>query len=225
MKQIKAIQTRYKGHHFRSRLEARWAVFLDHLGVPWEYEVEGYELPNGVKYLPDFWLPDNGVFLEIKRGNLSFEEAEAAEHKAESLAVYNGTPVLLATGNPGNALVSVFAPDLNALPFPKGETFVAFDFDEKTQLLALWSAEHEPHFLEAEIDPWGREHYFMAYSAGFFASTYLVCHADHPALEERRRKELIGVTGPDGIPLSAKAKNAVAAARSARFEFGESGAT
>lgn len=24
---IKAIQTRYKGYHFRSRLEARWARF------------------------------------------------------------------------------------------------------------------------------------------------------------------------------------------------------
>lgn len=30
---IQAIQTRYAGHHFRSRLEARWAVFFDYLGV------------------------------------------------------------------------------------------------------------------------------------------------------------------------------------------------
>ena len=29
MNRIKPIQTRYKGFNFRSRLEARWAVFFD----------------------------------------------------------------------------------------------------------------------------------------------------------------------------------------------------
>ena len=53
---IKAIQTHYKGYRFRSRLEARWAVFFDALGVKWEYEKQGYSLPSG-PYLPDFWLP------------------------------------------------------------------------------------------------------------------------------------------------------------------------
>lgn len=41
----KAIQTVYKGYKFRSRLEARWAVFFDALGITWQYEKEGYELP------------------------------------------------------------------------------------------------------------------------------------------------------------------------------------
>lgn len=39
MSEIKPIQTRYKGYHFRSRLEARWAVFFDALGIAWKYEV------------------------------------------------------------------------------------------------------------------------------------------------------------------------------------------
>jgi len=41
---MKAIPTRYAGCHFRSRLEARWAVFFDRLGVAWQYEPEGYDL-------------------------------------------------------------------------------------------------------------------------------------------------------------------------------------
>jgi hypothetical protein len=64
--QIKAIETRYKGYRFRSRLEARWAVFLDAMKVEWEYEKEGFELPSGL-YLPDFWLPDHHCHLEIRR--------------------------------------------------------------------------------------------------------------------------------------------------------------
>lgn len=55
--EIKAIETVYKGYRFRSRLEARWAVFFDALGLEWEYEKEGYELPDGTRYLPDFWFP------------------------------------------------------------------------------------------------------------------------------------------------------------------------
>lgn len=47
------IQTRYKGYNFRSRLEARWAVFFDALGLAWEYEPEGFQLEAGW-YLPDF---------------------------------------------------------------------------------------------------------------------------------------------------------------------------
>ncbi|HET8661116.1 MAG TPA: hypothetical protein VFM55_19230 [Micromonosporaceae bacterium] len=48
-----AIETHYAGHRFRSRLEARWAVFFDRLGIPWAYEVQGYVL-DGTPYLPDF---------------------------------------------------------------------------------------------------------------------------------------------------------------------------
>lgn len=55
MSTIQAIETRYKGYRFRSRLEARWAVFFDAMGLKWEYEPEGFMLPpDGDHYLPDF---------------------------------------------------------------------------------------------------------------------------------------------------------------------------
>jgi hypothetical protein len=84
MSQIKAIETFYKGYHFRSRLEARWAVFFDTLGIPWKYEVEGFErevddyvdrttdecVSKTMRYLPDFFLPNRwgggGVYVEVK---------------------------------------------------------------------------------------------------------------------------------------------------------------
>lgn len=63
--QIKAIETKYKGYRFRSRLEARWAVFMDSMKQKWIYEPEGYHLGSGL-YLPDFYLPDNDMWMEIK---------------------------------------------------------------------------------------------------------------------------------------------------------------
>ena len=91
---IKAIDTEYRGFRFRSRLEARWAVFLDAVGRRWDYEREGFELPSG-RYLPDFWLPIEsdrhphaGYWLEIKpfaptdrESRLACELTEATRHR------------------------------------------------------------------------------------------------------------------------------------------------
>ncbi|HXG11593.1 MAG TPA: hypothetical protein VNK04_17695 [Gemmataceae bacterium] len=66
MADIRPIETVYKGFRFRSRLEARWAVFFDGLRLKYEYELEGYRLPSGAGYLPDFVLPDLAVYVEVK---------------------------------------------------------------------------------------------------------------------------------------------------------------
>jgi hypothetical protein len=62
---IKPIETLYHGYRFRSRLEAKWAVFLDRLSIPWEYEHQGFDVA-GEWYLPDFFLPEHDAYLEIK---------------------------------------------------------------------------------------------------------------------------------------------------------------
>lgn len=68
-KQIKAIETYYSGYRFRSRLEAKWAVFFDEIGVKYEYEPQGFDLGNGLRYLPDFYLPQFSYFVEVKGEN------------------------------------------------------------------------------------------------------------------------------------------------------------
>lgn len=66
MAEIKAIETVYKGYRFRSRLEARWAVFFDSVGIKYIYEPEGFLFQDGTKYLPDFYLPESRQFFEVK---------------------------------------------------------------------------------------------------------------------------------------------------------------
>lgn len=66
MTTIRAIETRYAGCHFRSRLEARWAVLFDHLGIQWEYEPQGFQIFGDHYYLPDFYLPATGTWVEVK---------------------------------------------------------------------------------------------------------------------------------------------------------------
>jgi hypothetical protein len=64
---IKAIETSYKNYRFRSRTEARWAVWLDAMGIGWRYEHEGYNLGEYGNYLPDFVISlpcGHGTFQE-----------------------------------------------------------------------------------------------------------------------------------------------------------------
>jgi len=56
MANIKPIETFYNGYRFRSRLEARWAVFFDEIGAKYEYEPEGFCINENIYYLPDFLL-------------------------------------------------------------------------------------------------------------------------------------------------------------------------
>ena len=66
MTDLKPIETHYANCRFRSRIEARWAVFFDHLGIKWQYEPQGFDLPSG-PYLPDFLLElGDGVWWEVK---------------------------------------------------------------------------------------------------------------------------------------------------------------
>lgn len=79
-KERHVIETVYKGCKFRSRLEARWAVFFDNCNADWEYEPEGYDLGCGVYYLPDFLIHnvvgrvDGDLYVEVK-GNMTREDA------------------------------------------------------------------------------------------------------------------------------------------------------
>lgn len=90
---IKAIETRFRGILFRSRIEARWAVFFETLEIPWLYESEGFELPSG-KYLPDFWLPRQKLWMEVKGGDFN----GSTKHLSE-LATMSGNSVWLACGS------------------------------------------------------------------------------------------------------------------------------
>lgn len=88
MSSIKVIQTYYNGYLFRSRLEARWAVFFDACGVEYEYEPEGYDLGNGMMYLPDFLLhrvdgrAGGDLFVEVK-GQMNDNDARKINRFAE----------------------------------------------------------------------------------------------------------------------------------------------
>ncbi len=103
---MKAIETYYDGYRFRSRLEARWAIFFNELGIKFEYEPQGYVLKSGETYLPDFYLPFFGPsYCEVKPygGNFS---------KAIDFSIESKSGILLLEGPPDFVAYEVsFSPD------------------------------------------------------------------------------------------------------------------
>ena len=109
MRALTPIQTEYKGILFRSRLEARWAVFFDSCGADWEYEPQGYECEDGTRYLPDFLLHnvrfhmdddshEYDVFIEIK-GNLTGKDVLKITN------IRDGEPIINKNRSVGNIIV------------------------------------------------------------------------------------------------------------------------
>lgn len=94
---LRAIETQYRGYRFRSRTEACWAVWLDAAGITWQYEPEGYELGGGMRYLPDFFLPHQNVYLEVKPTKAA---AEAAAPTLAALAAATGAAGVFAVDRP-----------------------------------------------------------------------------------------------------------------------------
>lgn len=92
---ITPLQTKYDGRHFRSRTEARWAVFFNSLGFHYEYEKEGFDL-DGRWYLPDFWLQPFDRFLEVKGAEPTPQEIELCKRLAQA----GGKGVWLVSGQP-----------------------------------------------------------------------------------------------------------------------------
>lgn len=115
-----AIETEYAGHRFRSRLEARWAVFFDHLGIKWLYEPQGYVLGNGQRYLPDFWLPQFQVWAEVK-GAATVDDMATLQYAAAA----DGLPLIYERGDPPN--VALDDRSIRALPYPLERVLILGD--------------------------------------------------------------------------------------------------
>lgn len=167
---MKAIETRYKGYRFRSRLEARWAVFFDSLGIQWEYEPEGFEFDDGTRYLPDFLLKNMkhevsygdkrffDVYVEIKAAGTKEEDWT----KAKKLS--NDHLVLLLAGTPSLTRVdSLCGPSecekfdgwhgFNSPPATeKASAFVVFFSNNELCISDVVDRKNPPRFLVEAVE-------------------------------------------------------------------------
>lgn len=102
-KKITSVETFYNGYKFRSRTEARWAVFFDAIGLRYYYEYEDFILPSKGRYLPDFYFPDLYLWAEVK----PYKRDEYVE-LCEEFAKSTGRLIILLDGVPDFKAYPVF---------------------------------------------------------------------------------------------------------------------
>lgn len=106
---LKPIPTSWGGVRFRSRLEARWAVFFDFLHIPWEYEPQGFDIGDGQAYLPDFILGMGQlIWAEVKPSVSADPDGVARWRKFLSLQPLGTDGYLLTsmTGSPDQEFIN-----------------------------------------------------------------------------------------------------------------------
>ena len=111
-----ALPTEFEGTTYRSRTEARWAVFFTHMGLMFEYEKNRIDLGEGENYLPDFYVQDFQAYFEVKPSDESIVTDECLKARKLSAQI-RPKPVWLAMGGPSpktaNILpLSLWQPDV-----------------------------------------------------------------------------------------------------------------
>lgn len=214
---IKAIETYYAGCRFRSRLEARWAVFFDTLGIPWEYETQGYWV--GVyedrrrRYLPDFWLPETETWVEVKGAAhmLDFELL------ADAIDFGHGLPAVTESeGTTRGLLLLGPIPRVSPAPLPSGQPDYVPGHPilqhHKGGLVSLTQFRARGLKPAQRVGDWPHEDYFDSSWGDQRRTGWTRLVADR----------FLGTWGYVTAEGSGDAA-AYRAARSARFEHGESG--
>lgn len=193
---IAPLETRYAGCRFRSRLEARWAVFFNTLRIPWQYEPQGFQIAEEA-YLPDFYLPQSKTWVEVKGTEEDFLAKGALYSTAAAGAlpgtadVWGSDAGLLVLGPMPHVEPGEMLPTHTLLQYgAEGlrRSFAAFHSLRSLQIVATWDDPVQP-----------------------------------PELPDRRGLPFVATSGYPDADVMDHAARAYTAANSARFEHGVRG--
>jgi len=119
MTRHRAAATEFEGTTYRSRMEARWAVFFKTVEIRYEYEKYTFSFPyfknpgviGNVRYTPDFYLPDHHIWIEVKAIDPTPDEKARAQRlcreTGESVFFYIGFPTAGIRGKHGASILEV----------------------------------------------------------------------------------------------------------------------
>lgn len=133
-------ETIYNGYRFRSRLEARWAVFFDKLRIPYQYEPEAFVCEDGSQYTPDFFLPEShlrnffgkGLYLEIK--HFSWNDPSQRQYIDRIATALPGKNLVLICGEPADAIEYNLSSGNEQL-CPEWDNYMGIQYCEKCRVL------------------------------------------------------------------------------------------
>ena len=143
-----ARQSEYNGQVFDSKTEAIWAAYFDRLGMSFVREPETFRLDivPGLAdiYTPDFFLPNQSTYVEVKNGNLD----SIAITKMCWLTRFTRMAGLIIDGRPNSATIYVYTPNNNPHLNRKG-----YYYEYVYTRLDWWPCEYmQPDMFNLAID-------------------------------------------------------------------------
>lgn len=197
---IAAIPTEYRGTLFRSRLEARWAVFFYSMGIEYQYEPRCFEkdfVNRIIRYLPDFYLPKLGCWAEVKgtQNNLNADW----NSKMRDVLDYDPTPIYETIGTKKGFIIlgsiPVYESDVSraAMPF--------FTFIQHHEGLFVNKCSFFQRFGTSEID------LYVLYKEGISMGYYEYPILEHQWLLSYKLNEASEITSPKQSFDTARAWN------------------
>ena len=209
MSDIKPIETVYNGYRFRSRLEARWAVFFDEAHIEYQYEPDGFDL-DGEYYLPDFYLSQFDIYVEIKPMDRSVVkhvgDGNMWEQKCIKFRDITGNAILLCYGDPAEPIYRLL---------------FAWDRSDSNAGTSEWMcmfSERNKHVELIVTNSWNKDVYVKD---DLVTSNDRISNVSESDFQKQMDDDLTIYDvygGPDKSSFLMKAK---LAARQARFEHGE----
>jgi len=152
-----AVETVFRGVKFRSRTEARWAVFFDALHLSYEYEPKRLSLSSGETYLPDFFLGDFNAYFEVKPSSEAVVTEECI--RARTLARDQpGQRMWLAMGAPNAEEANVLPLNQWRIDVDIGEILAT---PENRYRFMEDRRDDEVYWLQAEFVTGGFSHSYM----------------------------------------------------------------
>lgn len=119
----------HNGNLFRSSTEYQWALVFEALHIHYLYELRSFDTEHG-RYLPDFYLPNLKVWIEIK----GMPPTDIELKKCQAVHSHTGEPVLVLSGRPG---VNRFHEGV----LPNGFTLFWVTEDQKVPALAFFPSD------------------------------------------------------------------------------------
>lgn len=74
--------------HFRTELDSSWAEGLDYFHMKWIYRPQNLLLPDGNRFYPDFYLPEQKAFIFTMSGDTAVSYRDLLGYQAQTGLIF-----------------------------------------------------------------------------------------------------------------------------------------
>ncbi len=140
------VQAQFDGEHYESITEATWAGYLKAVDMPFHHQPATFRFPGITWYTPDFYLPEQQTFVEVKKGNLTDRDV----CRMNALTYFTNRAGMIIDGRPGYSIIRIYTPEWTYRRAGKSALHADVMFEKSTN---IYLSEPPAWMPDQEADP------------------------------------------------------------------------